>query len=94
MIEANNIRNLFSLLIEGKSRDKMMAQNFNYLSKYIFPGKKIMVWSHNNHNVLDVNTYVSFNPDFAKQWYENNTYQGFTYFGSELYREFETECIP
>lgn len=88
MIEANNIRNLFSLLIEGKSRDKMMAQNFNYLSKYIFPGKKIMVWSHNNHNVLDVNTYVSFNPDFAKQWYENNTYQGFTYFGSELYREF------
>jgi hypothetical protein len=29
MIEANNIRNLFSLLIEGKSRDKMMAQNFN-----------------------------------------------------------------
>jgi hypothetical protein len=53
-----------------------------------------MVWSHNNHNVLDVNTYVSFNPDFAKQWYENNTYQGFTYFEVNFIGSFETECIP
>ncbi|MDV4042951.1 hypothetical protein CMT37_08940 [Elizabethkingia anophelis] len=88
LIEINNIRNLFGFLIEGKSRDMMMAQNFIFLSKYIFPGKKIMVWSHNNHNVLDVNIYASFSVDFAKQWYENDTYKGFTYFGSDLFREF------
>lgn len=88
LIEANNIRNLFDLMIEGKSRDAMMAKNFIFLAKYIFPGQKIIVWSHNNHNVLDVNTYISFSPDFARQWYENNTYQGFTYFGSEIFKEF------
>jgi hypothetical protein len=53
-----------------------------------------MVWSHNNHNVLDVNTYVSFNPDFAKQWYENNTYQGFTYLEVNFIGSLEIECIP
>lgn len=88
LIEINNIKSLFDLTIEGKSRDAMMAKNFIFLAKYIFPGQKIIVWSHNNHNVLDVNTYVSFSPDFAKQWYANNTYQGFTYFGSEVFREF------
>lgn len=91
LIEVNNIRNLFDLIIQEKSRDIMMAENFIFLSKYIFPGKKIMVWSHNNHNVLDVNTYMSFNPEFAKQWYETNTYKGFTYFGTEIYRAFKDQ---
>lgn len=88
LVEVNNIKSLFEMTIQDKSRDILMAKNFILLSKYIFPDKKIMVWSHNNHNVLDVNTYVSFSPEFAKQWYENNTYQGFTYFGSEIFREF------
>lgn len=87
-IEINNIKNLHAYLIEGKNRDILMAENFILLSKYIFPGKKIMVWSHNNHNALDVNTYASYNPNFAKEWYKNNTYQSFTYFGSDLFREF------
>ncbi len=88
LIETNNMRNLFGHLIEKKNRDSMMAQNFILLSKYIFPGKKIMVWSHNNHNALDVNTYASYSADFAREWYENGTYQGFTYFGADLFREF------
>lgn len=88
LIAINNLRNLFGLLIEGKNRDAMMAQNFILLSKYIFPNKKIIVWSHNNHNVLDVNTYASFNPDFAKQWHQNETYKGFTYFGTDIFRAF------
>ncbi|MHC5201859.1 erythromycin esterase family protein [Myroides sp. LJL119] len=88
LIEINNIKNLFEYLILGKNRDIMMAENFVFLSKYIFPDKKIMVWSHNNHNALDVNMYASFNPDFSKNWHQENTYQGFTYFGSDIFREF------
>lgn len=88
MIEINNIRNLFAHLIDGKSRDAIMAQNFILLSRYIFPGQKILVWSHNNHNVLDVNTYASYSKEFADNWYRNDTYRGFTYFGTDLYREF------
>lgn len=91
LIEMSNLKGCFDLLINGKSRDIVMAQNFLYLSKYIYPNKKIIVWSHNNHNVLDVNTYASFSPDFAKEWYENNTYQNFTYFGSNLFREFKSQ---
>ncbi|WP_312553487.1 erythromycin esterase family protein [Empedobacter brevis] len=86
LIEINNIRNLFDMIILGKNRDILMAENFIFISKYIFPGKKIMVWSHNNHNVLDVNTYVSFSSDFAKQWYANGTYNYFTYFGTEIFK--------
>lgn len=88
MIEVNNIRNLFAYLIDGKSRDAIMAQNFILLSKYIFPGQKILVWSHNNHNVLDVNTYASYSKEFADNWYMNDTYRGFTYFGTDIFREF------
>lgn len=88
MIEINNIRNLFAHLIDGKSRDAIMAQNFILLSRYIFPGQKILVWSHNNHNVLDVNTYASYSKEFAKNWYMNDTYRGFTYFGTDIFREF------
>jgi erythromycin esterase-like protein len=91
LIEVNNIKGLFDLVINGKSRDIVMAQNFSYLMKYVFPDKKVIVWSHNNHNVLDVNTYASFNPDFAKQWYATNTYQGFTYLGSDIFREFNNQ---
>ncbi len=88
LIEINNIRNLFIYLIEGGDRDRMMAENFILLSKYIYPGQKIMVWSHNNHNVLDVNTYASYSKEFTEEWHEKNTYRGFTYFGSDLYRKF------
>lgn len=91
LIEAQNIKGLFDLVISGKSRDIIMAQNFSYLMNYVFPDKKVVVWSHNNHNVLDVNTYASFNPDFAKQWYANNSYQGFTYLGSDIFREFKDQ---
>lgn len=88
LIEINNIRNLFDMLIEGKNRDILMAKNFIFLAKHVFPDQKIMVWSHNNHNVLDVNTYTSFDKDFAKNWYDNNTYEGFTYFGSDIFRTY------
>lgn len=91
LIEVNNIRNLFGMLVEDKNRDAMMAKNFIFLAKYVFPDRKIMVWSHNNHNVLDVNTYAAFDSNFAKNWYENNTYKGFTYFGSDIFRTFGNE---
>lgn len=88
LLEIINLKNCFAYLIEGKQRDIIMAQNLSFFSKYIYPGKKIMVWSHNNHNVMDVNIFTSFDPAFAKAWYANNTYEYFTYLGTDVYREF------
>lgn len=87
LIEMDNLKGCFDVVVNNKNRDILMAQNVLLLSKYIYPNKKIIIWSHNNHNVLDVNSYASFDGNFAKSWYENNTYQNFTYLGSSLFRE-------
>ena len=65
-----------------------MAQNFRLILNYIYPNKKIIIWSHNNHNALDVNTYTSTDPDWAKWWYTNGTYNTFSYLGAEIFREY------
>lgn len=91
LIEINNIAGCFDLLINGKSRDAVMAQNLILLLKYIYPEKKVIVWSHNNHNSLDVNTFASANPEFAKWWYENDTYKTFTYLGTEIFKRYSSQ---
>lgn len=91
LLEITNLKNCYDYLIEGKCRDIIMAQNLAYFTKHIYPGKKIIVWSHNNHNVLDVNSFVSTNSDFAQEWYKNNTYEYFTYLGADAFREFGNE---
>lgn len=91
LIEINNLKGWFNYVMLGYNRDAIMAQNFSYLLKYIYPNKKIIIWSHNNHNVLDVNTYASFSTEFAEKWHKNNTYQYFTYLGSNIIREFSNQ---
>ncbi|MFN4973103.1 MAG: erythromycin esterase family protein [Bacteroidota bacterium] len=88
LIEINNLRNCFDYLMKGKNRDIYMAQNFRLILNYIYPNKKIIIWSHNNHNALDVNTYTSTDPDWAKWWYTNGTYNTFSYLGAEIFREY------
>ena len=88
LIEINNLSYFFDYLLNGKNRDIYMAQNFRLILNYIYPNKKIIVWSHNNHNVLDVNTYASTDPDWANWWYSNDTYKTFSYLGAEIFREY------
>lgn len=88
LIEINNLSYCFHYLINGKNRDIYMAQNFRLILNYIYPNKKIIIWSHNNHNVLDVNTYASTDPDWAKWWYTNDSYKTFSYLGTEIFREY------
>jgi erythromycin esterase-like protein len=91
LIEMNNIKGCFDLIMYDKSRDVIMAMNFVYLLKHVYPNKKIVVWSHNNHNVLDVKTYTSFSSNSPEQWDENNTLEYSTYLGTELYKEFKNQ---
>lgn len=86
LIEIDNLKGCFDLIVNNKNRDILMAQNVLLLSRYIYPNQKIIIWSHNNHNVLDVNSYASFDGTFAKWWHDNNTYQNFTYLGSTLFQ--------
>jgi erythromycin esterase-like protein len=91
LIEMGNLKGCFDLIIYDKSRDIVMAKNFINLLKYKYPNKKIIVWSHNNHNVLDVKTYTSFSSNSPEKWDENNTLQYSTYLGTELYKEFKDQ---
>ena len=88
LIEINNLGYCFDYLINENNRDIYMAQNLRLILTYIYPNKKIIVWSHNNHNALDVNTYASTDPDWAKWWYTNGTYKKFSYLGAEIFREY------
>ncbi len=88
LIELASLKGNIEMILEDKNRDIIMAQTLSAVLKYIFPDKKVIIWAHNNHNVLDVNAYASFNPEFAKNWYNNNTYHSFTYLGSSIYQEF------
>lgn len=91
LIEINNIGGCFDMLINGKNRDIIMSQNLILMLKYLYPNKKVIVWSHNNHNSLDVNTFASANPEFAKWWYENDTYKTFTYLGTEIFKQYSSQ---
>lgn len=91
LIEIANLKSWFDLIVHDKNRDIGMFKNFLLLAKHIYPGKKIIIWSHNNHNVLDVQTYASFSDEFRKSWHENETYKSFTYLGSEIWREFQDQ---
>ncbi|OYQ49285.1 hypothetical protein CHU92_00360 [Flavobacterium cyanobacteriorum] len=88
LLEIANLKNCFEFLVNGKNRDIYYAQNLALIAKYIYPDKKIIVWSHNNHNAMDVNVLASFDADFAKWWHIENTYATFTYFGADAFREF------
>lgn len=91
LIAIENLKGNLDVMIYNKNRDIAMAKTFLLMAKYMYPGKKIMVWSHNNHNVLDVHTYLSSDDIAAKEWYENNTYDSFSYFGTELFRELKND---
>lgn len=91
LLETTNLKNCFNFIINDKCRDIIMAENVAYFHKHIYPNKKIMVWSHNNHNVLDVNVFASFDAEFAKLWHEKNTYNFFTYLGTDVFREFKDD---
>ncbi|WP_413532197.1 erythromycin esterase family protein [Empedobacter brevis] len=91
LIAIENLKGNLDVMIHNKNRDIAMAKTFLAIAKYMYPGKKIMVWSHNNHNVLDVHTYLNSDDKAAKDWYQNNTYESFSYFGAELYRELKNE---
>lgn len=91
LIEINNLSGYIEMCINNKNRDIVMANNFRLIANYLYPGKKIIVWSHNNHNALDVNTYSSINPEFATWWHNNNTYETFTYLGTNLFREYNKQ---
>ncbi len=91
LIEMVNLKSWFDLIIQDKNRDIGMAKNFFLLAKHIYPGKKIIILSHNNHNVLDVQTYASISDEFRKDWHENETYKSFSYLGSEIWNALKEE---
>jgi len=39
--------------IDGADRDPAMAENLVWLATRVYPGKKLIVWAHNNHVLLD-----------------------------------------
>jgi erythromycin esterase-like protein len=86
--EINNLRGFAKYSLEGQNRDKFMAANLSWLVRQKFPNKKIIVWSHSNHNILDVQMYAAADPVFAKNWFKYGTYEWFTYLGADAYREF------
>ena len=42
----------------GHSRDEAMAANLAWLIRHKFPGRKIIVWAHNNHILKDASVYL------------------------------------
>lgn len=74
-----------------KNRDKGMAEVAIKMINKLYSDKKIIIWAHNNHIALDVNTFASSNPGFPRYWHSNNTYEGFAYLGADLYGEYGNE---
>ncbi|MDP1108616.1 erythromycin esterase family protein, partial [Klebsiella pneumoniae] len=42
----------------GHSRDEAMAANLGWLIRHKHPGRKIIVWAHNNHILKDSPVYL------------------------------------
>ena len=42
----------------GHSRDEAMAANLGWLIRHRYPGRKIIVWAHNNHILKDSSVYL------------------------------------
>ena len=42
----------------GHSRDEAMAANLGWLIRHRYPGRKIIVWAHNNHILKDSSDYL------------------------------------
>lgn len=42
----------------GHSRDEAMAANLGWLIRHRYPGRKVIVWAHNNHILKDASVYL------------------------------------
>jgi len=42
----------------GHSRDEAMAANLGWLIRHRYPGRKVIVWAHNNHILKDSSVYL------------------------------------
>lgn len=42
----------------GHSRDEAMAANLGWLIRHRYPGRKMIVWAHNNHILKDSSVYL------------------------------------
>jgi erythromycin esterase len=51
--EVQNIRNAAHFAWRGASRDRAMGENLAWLATQAYPGRKVIVWAHNNHIIKD-----------------------------------------
>ncbi len=60
--EVRNLRNAASWVWRGASRDRAMGENLAWVATRAYPGRKIILWAHNNHLIKDKWMYYS-SPD-------------------------------
>ncbi len=79
-----------------KSRDRAMGENFAWLVAHRFPGRKIIVWAHNNHIIADHRMYLDA-PDStvraAVARMSPAQRDSFTYFGDAVHRLFKGDVF-
>ncbi len=85
--EVRNLRTLVLYAWRGANRDRGMGENLAWLATQVYPDRKIIVWSHNNHNITDKRMYfASPDPSLAAN-VANRGLEGiarFTYLGHEV----------
>jgi erythromycin esterase-like protein len=57
--EVRNLRNAALFAWRGASRDHAMGENLAWLATHAYPGRKIILWAHNNHIITDKWMYFS-----------------------------------
>lgn len=51
--ELRNLRHAALFAWRGANRDREMGENLAWLATHMYPGRKLIVWAHNNHIVKD-----------------------------------------
>jgi erythromycin esterase len=85
--EVRNLRNAAMFAWRGANRDRAMGENLAWLATHAYPGRKIIVWAHNNHIITDKWMYFSSDDTLAVSLEVARgileTIAGITYLGHE-----------
>lgn len=84
--EVRNLRNAASFAWRGESRDRAMGENLAWLATQAYPGRKLIVWAHNNHIITDKWMYFASDDTLVTRGAAGRSLESiarFTYLGHE-----------
>jgi erythromycin esterase len=89
--EVRNVRNAARFAWYGASRDRAMGENLAWLASHVYPGRKLILWAHNNHLIVDKWMYYATDDTLATRWTKAMTLDQIarqTYLGHEARQYF------